>query len=141
LVPPPADQEARAGFVFSRHAGKRAKRQMGHNDAGRSLFPAHEKFFTCTILSQCRKIKRAFSRASRQKRRGRLLLENITEIRGDSSMRCLSIAVLSLSLLLEAAPLRAEEPPKDVKGLFLLTEYPAVSVRPGNTSQINLRQQ
>ena len=28
-------------------------------------------------------------------------------------------------------PLRAEEPPKDVKGLFLLTDYPAVSVRPG----------
>jgi len=56
-------------------------------------------------------------------------------------MRGLSVAVLSLGLALAAAPLRAEEPPKDVKGLFLLTDYPAVSVRPGTTSTINLRLQ
>jgi uncharacterized repeat protein (TIGR01451 family) len=49
--------------------------------------------------------------------------------------------MLSLGLLLAAAPLRAEDPPKDVKGVFLLTDYPAVSVRPGATSTINLRLQ
>jgi len=56
-------------------------------------------------------------------------------------MRGLSIAVLSLGLALLATPLRAQEPPKDVKGLFLLSDYPAVSVRPGTTSTINLRLQ
>jgi uncharacterized membrane protein len=56
-------------------------------------------------------------------------------------MRGLSVAVLTLALVLSAAPLRAEDPPKDVKGLFLLTDYPAVSVRPGTTSTINLRLQ
>src|SRR2546421_2858215 len=35
----------------------------------------------------------------------------------------------------------AQEPPRDVKGLFLLTDYPAVSVRPGTTSTISLRLQ
>jgi uncharacterized membrane protein len=35
----------------------------------------------------------------------------------------------------------AEEPKHDVKGLFLLTDYPAVTLRPGTTSSINLRLQ
>jgi uncharacterized membrane protein len=34
-----------------------------------------------------------------------------------------------------------ESPKNDVKGLFLLTDYPAVSVRPGTTSTVNLRLQ
>jgi len=42
---------------------------------------------------------------------------------------------------LSAAPLRAEETPKDIKGLYLLTDYPAVTVRPGTTSTISLRLQ
>jgi len=42
---------------------------------------------------------------------------------------------------LGAAPLRAEETPKDIKGLYLLTDYPAVTVRPGTTSTISLRLQ
>jgi uncharacterized membrane protein len=33
------------------------------------------------------------------------------------------------------------EPPKDVKGLYLLCDYPAVSVRPGTTSNIALKLQ
>src|SRR2546421_7301572 len=33
----------------------------------------------------------------------------------------------------------AQEPPRDVKGLFLLTDYPAVTVRPGTTSTVSLR--
>src|SRR5438876_1317156 len=35
----------------------------------------------------------------------------------------------------------AEEPKNDVKGLFLLTDYPAVSLRPGTTSSVNMRLQ
>src|SRR5947207_14652075 len=35
----------------------------------------------------------------------------------------------------------AEEPKNDVKGLFLLTDYPAVTLRPGSTSSINLKLQ
>lgn len=49
---------------------------------------------------------------------------------------------LSLALLavVSALPARAaDEPP--IKGLFLLTDYPAVTVRPGTTSTINLRLQ
>jgi uncharacterized membrane protein len=33
----------------------------------------------------------------------------------------------------------AENPPPDVKGLYLLTDYPAVSVRPGTTSNVTLQ--
>ena len=35
----------------------------------------------------------------------------------------------------------AEETKNDVKGLFLLTDYPAVTLRPGSTSTVNLRLQ
>ena len=35
----------------------------------------------------------------------------------------------------------AEEKKDDVKGLFLLTDYPAVTLRPGTNSTINLRLQ
>jgi uncharacterized membrane protein len=35
----------------------------------------------------------------------------------------------------------AAEPPRDIKGLFLMTDYPAVTVRPGTTSNIPLRLQ
>jgi uncharacterized membrane protein len=51
-------------------------------------------------------------------------------------------ALLSLLLLAlwPAMPAGAEDtPPPPVKGLFLLTDYPAVTVRPGTTSTINLR--
>jgi uncharacterized membrane protein len=59
-------------------------------------------------------------------------------------MRYRLIAILSvaLSVLALSGPVSAQEPPKnDVKGLFLLTDYPAVSVRPGTTSTVNLRLQ
>ena len=35
----------------------------------------------------------------------------------------------------------AEDAPKDVKGLFLMSDFPAVTVRPGETSTVNLRLQ
>ena len=40
-----------------------------------------------------------------------------------------------------AVPAFAQEAPAGVKGLFLLTDYPAVTVRPGTASTINLRLQ
>jgi uncharacterized membrane protein len=41
-----------------------------------------------------------------------------------------------------AAPIaRAEDTPKDVKGLFLTSDYPAVTLRPGETSSISLKLQ
>jgi len=35
----------------------------------------------------------------------------------------------------------ADEAPKDVKGLFLMSDYPAVTLRPGETSTVSLRLQ
>ncbi len=49
---------------------------------------------------------------------------------------CLAIVIAALSF---AAPLLAQESPKDIKGLYLLTDYPAVTVRPGTTSTVDLR--
>ncbi len=58
-------------------------------------------------------------------------------------MRCrlvaLCWAVLSAVIFCFAA--NAEETKNDVKGLFLLTDYPAVTLRPGSTSTVNLRLQ
>ena len=53
-------------------------------------------------------------------------------------MRASLIALVSTAFL-AAAPAIAADTPKDVKGLFLLTDYPAVSVRPGTTSTVSLR--
>jgi uncharacterized membrane protein len=55
-------------------------------------------------------------------------------------MKTTSIAVL-LAFVSLALPAAAAEPTKDVKGLYLLTDYPAVSVRPGTTSTVSLRLQ
>ena len=52
----------------------------------------------------------------------------------------LRFALLSLALLAAApaVPASAQEAPP-IKGLFLLTDYPAVTVRPGTTSSVSLR--
>ena len=55
-------------------------------------------------------------------------------------MKKFSVAVLLVFASL-ALPAAAAEPTKDVKGLYLLTDYPAVSVRPGTTSTVSLRLQ
>jgi len=53
-------------------------------------------------------------------------------------LRTALLSALLMLALLPAVPAgAADEPP--VKGLFLLTDYPAVTVRPGTTSTINLR--
>jgi uncharacterized membrane protein len=61
--------------------------------------------------------------------------------RGAIAMR-LRFALLSFAVLssLAAVPAGAQENPP-IKGMFLLTDYPAVTVRPGTTSTINLRLQ
>jgi uncharacterized membrane protein len=62
-------------------------------------------------------------------------------------MRCrvialFSVAFCALALLSPSlSPSLAEEAKNDVKGLFLLTDYPAVTLRPGTNSTINLRLQ
>ncbi|MEA2947303.1 MAG: hypothetical protein QOI40_2633 [Alphaproteobacteria bacterium] len=59
-------------------------------------------------------------------------------------MRYRLIALFSAvfsALVLFCAAANAEEAKNDVKGLFLLTDYPAVTLRPGTTSSINLKLQ
>jgi uncharacterized membrane protein len=61
-------------------------------------------------------------------------------------MRALDVVrfVVACSLILPAAHVaaaRAADPPRDIKGLYLMTDYPAVTVRPGTTSNIPLRLQ
>ena len=51
------------------------------------------------------------------------------------------ILLACAALALGAASARAEDTPRDIKGLYLLTDYPAVTVRPGTTSTISLRLQ
>ena len=54
-------------------------------------------------------------------------------------------ALVTTALCLAAAPAvspaLAADTPKDVKGLFLMTDYPAMSVQAGTTSTIALRLQ
>src|SRR5262245_52912820 len=55
-------------------------------------------------------------------------------------MRARFLAVVPAMLCLASASFAAETP-KDVKGLYLLTDYPAVSVRPGTTANVSLKLQ
>jgi uncharacterized membrane protein len=54
--------------------------------------------------------------------------------------RLIALILLAFAIVPASAPVTAEEK-SDVKGLFLLTDYPAISVRPGTTATINLRLQ
>src|ERR1700746_3977468 len=64
-------------------------------------------------------------------------------------MRYGLIAAVAAAIAVLAAPLHihsgsrafAEDAPKDVKGIFLMSDYPAVTLRPGETSTISLRLQ
>jgi uncharacterized membrane protein len=60
---------------------------------------------------------------------------------GDVVMRGFLLACVAIVLTAFALPTRAEDAPRDVKGLYLLTDYPALSVRPGTSSTISLRLQ
>jgi len=54
-------------------------------------------------------------------------------------MRYRLIAAVAAFAALIAPIAKADEPVKDVKGLYLMSDYPAVTLRPGQTSSINLR--
>jgi uncharacterized membrane protein len=61
-------------------------------------------------------------------------------------MRALDVArfAFAFSLLAPAVHIstaHAADPPRDIKGLYLMTDYPAITVRPGTTSNIPLRLQ
>ena len=61
-------------------------------------------------------------------------------------MRALDVArfVVAFSLLAPAVHMstaHAADPPRDIKGLYLMTDYPAITVRPGTTSNIPLKLQ
>jgi uncharacterized membrane protein len=56
-------------------------------------------------------------------------------------MRYGFIAALAAFAVVLAPVVKADEAPKDVKGLYLMSDYPAVTVRPGETSSLSLRLQ
>ncbi len=56
-------------------------------------------------------------------------------------MRMLDLAPFAFAIALIVPAAHAAEPPRDIKGLYLMTDYPAVTVRPGTTSNIPLRLQ
>src|SRR4051812_11094493 len=56
-------------------------------------------------------------------------------------MRMLRFLLIVTMVAASAMPSLAQDAPKDVKGLYLLTDYPAVTVRPGTTSTVSLRLQ
>jgi uncharacterized membrane protein len=56
-------------------------------------------------------------------------------------MRAPYLAPLAFAVGLVVSSVQAAETPRDIKGLYLMTDYPAVTVRPGTTSNIPLRLQ
>jgi uncharacterized membrane protein len=56
-------------------------------------------------------------------------------------MRYGFIAVLAAFAAVLAPAVKADDAPKDVKGLYLMSDYPAVTLRPGETSTVSLRLQ
>src|SRR5262245_53498623 len=56
--------------------------------------------------------------------------------------RLIALILLAFSVLTVGGPALSQDSSKpDVKGLFLLTDYPAISVRPGTTATVSLRLQ
>jgi uncharacterized membrane protein len=56
-------------------------------------------------------------------------------------MRAVYLAPFAFAVSLIASNALAADTPHDIKGLYLMTDYPAVTVRPGTTSNIPLRLQ
>ena len=56
-------------------------------------------------------------------------------------MRAVYLAPFAFAVALTASNVHAADTPRDIKGLYLMTDYPAVTVRPGTTSNIPLRLQ
>ncbi len=56
-------------------------------------------------------------------------------------MRYGFIAALAAFAVVLAPAVKADDAPKDVKGLFLMSDFPAVTLRPGETSTVSLHLQ
>ena len=56
-------------------------------------------------------------------------------------MRAVYLAPFAFAVGLMVFHAHAAETPRDIKGLYLMTDYPAVTIRPGTTSNIPLRLQ
>ena len=56
-------------------------------------------------------------------------------------MRAVYLAPFAFAVGLMVSHAHAAETPRDIKGLYLMTDYPAVTIRPGTTSNIPLRLQ
>src|SRR5665213_3095517 len=56
-------------------------------------------------------------------------------------MRVIDLAPFAFVVALVVPAAHAAEPAHDIKGLYMMTDYPAVTVRPGTTSNIPLRLQ
>jgi uncharacterized membrane protein len=56
-------------------------------------------------------------------------------------MRAVHLAPFAFAVALMVPVAHAADAPRDIKGLYLMTDYPAVTVRPGTTSNIPLRLQ
>ena len=56
-------------------------------------------------------------------------------------MRALDAARLAFALMLVSPVVHAAEPSHEIKGLYLMTDYPAITVRPGTTTNVALRLQ
>jgi uncharacterized membrane protein len=57
------------------------------------------------------------------------------------AMRALDLAPVVFAVALVVPAAHAAETPHDIKGLYLMTDYPAVTVRPGTTANLPLRLQ
>jgi uncharacterized membrane protein len=56
-------------------------------------------------------------------------------------MRAIDLARFALAFGLMSPVAHAAEPSHEIKGLYLMTDYPAVTVRPGTTENVSLRLQ
>ncbi len=56
-------------------------------------------------------------------------------------MRARALALIAFAVGLTVSAAHAAEPPRDIKGLYLMSDYPAITVRPGTTTNIPLRLQ
>lgn len=56
-------------------------------------------------------------------------------------MRALHAARLAFAFMLLSPAVHATDAAHDIKGLYLMTDYPAVTVRPGTTANVSLRLQ
>ncbi len=56
-------------------------------------------------------------------------------------MRARALALIAFAVGLTVSAAHAAEPPRDIRGLYLMSDYPAITVRPGTTTNIPLRLQ